>query len=268
MPSDISRIFDPVPYDFNSRRDYQILVREVLGIYSTPPGIDDLVDLLIAAPDRERQRAAAICLQATGEKCIEPLYERAEGGDLREQALCLGVLTGVPDPDLGEKVEFLRTVLTCADDDPAMKAAGARLSSLGVRAVIPLLHLQRLDAAASPDLRMKVNRLLVQIGEVVIAPAIQLFRYDDPVYFESVLPVLRSLAPGSVKGLEEAKETGGASIRRDASRALDAVQGKGTRARVPSGETMVSVVEMDAIPSPEYGTFCPEHYDDLYDLVE
>lgn len=267
MPSDISRIFDPVPYDFNKRRDYRILVREVLGIYSTPPRIEELVDLLVTAPDREQQQAATICLQAIGAECIEPLYERAEGGDPGEQDLCLRVLAEIPDPDLLEKVEFLRTVLTCADDDPAMKAAAARLSRLRVRAVIPLLHLQRLDAASSPDLRMKVNRLLVQMGEVAIAPAVQLFGYDDQVYFESVLPVLKSLAPASVEALEEARKTSGtAAIRRYASRALDAIQGR--RARVPTGETLVSVVEQDTIPSPEYGTFCAEHYDELYDLVE
>lgn len=232
MPSDISRISDLAPYDFNRRRDYQILVREVLGIYGTPPGIDDLVDLLVAAPDREQQQAAAICLKAMGDGCIEPLYARAEQGDPAERALCLRTLTEVPDPDLGEKVEFLREVFT-RTDDPGMKAAARSLSALSVRTVIPLLHLLRTEDLASSDLRATIKHILVEMGEVAIAPVIQFFRFDDRTYFESVLPVLRSLAPASVEALEAARHSDDQTIQKYAAWAIQALQGpsQGSRAR-------------------------------------
>jgi hypothetical protein len=264
------------------------------------PAIRSLVTLLTTTLDSSVRRSAERSLLAIGAASIDPLCERAGRAYPSDRDLCLRIVTKIPDPLLREKMACIRRILTQCDDDPEMDAMVGILCALKTRTIIPMLHLLREEAAQSPDLTLKITSVAREMGQVSVEPIIQLFRYDDETYYESVLPVLQSQTPYALHKLKYAQFEEEEPIRRYAEKAERAITGTGTRNPGHSGfrdaprrsitdsdESMADeYVPDEYIPEEyapeeyapdeyipeeyvpdEYGQFWYENYDELYDLI-
>jgi hypothetical protein len=244
---------------------------DALSTGDTTLPIRSLVTLLTTTCMSSVRRSAERSLLAIGEASIDPLCERAEHAYPSDRDLCLRIVTKIPDPLLGEKMACIRRILTQCDDDPEMDAMVGTLCALKTRTIIPMLHLLREEAAPSPDLRTKIASIAREMGQVSVEPIIQLFRYDDETYYESVLPVLQSQTPYSLHKLKYAQFDEEEPIRRYAEKAERAITGTGTRNPVHSGfrdtSRRRSNRDSDEYMVDEYGMFWYENYDELYDLI-
>lgn len=206
-----------------------------------------------------------------GAVCIEPLCRVLDACYYpSDRDTCLRVLTKVHDPLLKEKMAYILEVLSRCDRDPEAGDLVDTLHALRTRTIIPMLHLLRKDAAVPPEIRAKIIRIISGMGDMAVEPIIQLFRYGDETYYESVLPILRTLAPYSSYKLKYAKCSGDMAVRESAEKAERAINPiapwKYSKTINASKNCFLSSTDdYYGFEPSEYEFFWYENYDDLYD---